>query len=122
MQLKRMRAWERPSLPVNLRYQPSWSSGLEDRWLRAPSSDARLLLYWRRDVMSSVVGTLRGMKVPDWLRQAFWQGAKRALRKGLPSSRKVCNDYYDIHARRGSCIAVLFPLKGVPASLETNFY
>ena len=35
------------------------------------------------------------MKASDWSRQAFWQGAKGGLRKGLPSSRKVCNDYYD---------------------------
>ena len=59
MKLKRMRAWERPPLPVNLHYPSSWSLGLEDRWLSAPSSDAHLLLYWRRDVMSSVVGTFR---------------------------------------------------------------
>ena len=59
MQLKQMRAWERPPLPVNLRYPSSQSLGLEDRWLSAPSSDAHLLLYWRRDVMSSVVGTFR---------------------------------------------------------------
>ena len=97
MQLKRMRAWERPPLPVNLCYPSSWSLGLEDRWLSALSSDARLLLYWRCDVMSSVIGTFRaeGVKAPDWLRQAFWQGAKRALRKGLPSSRNVCNDCYN---------------------------
>ena len=35
------------------------------------------------------------MKAPDWLRRAFWQGAKRVLRKGLPSSSNVRNDYYD---------------------------
>ena len=35
------------------------------------------------------------MKVPDWLQWAFWQGAKRALQKGLPSSHNVRNDYYD---------------------------
>ena len=29
------------------------------------------------------------MKAPDWLQRAFWQDAKRVLRKGLPSSRKV---------------------------------
>ena len=40
---------------------------------------------------------LRGVKAPDWLRRAFWQGVKRVLQKGLPSSRKVCNDYYDTH-------------------------
>ena len=57
MRLKQMRTWERPLLPVNLYYLSSQSLGLEDRWLSAPSSDARLLLYWRRDVMSSVVGT-----------------------------------------------------------------
>ena len=56
MQLKRMRAWERPPLLVNLRYPSSQSLGLEDRWLSAPSSDAHLLLYWRHDVMSSVIG------------------------------------------------------------------
>ena len=56
MQLKWMRTWERPPLPVNSPYQPSQSLGLEDQWLSAPSSDARLLLYWRRDVMSLVVG------------------------------------------------------------------
>ena len=38
---------------------------------------------------------LRGMKASDWLRRPFWQCAKRVLRKGLPSSRKVRNDYYD---------------------------
>ena len=38
---------------------------------------------------------LRGVKASDWSWWAFWQGAKRGLRKGLPSSRKVCNDYYD---------------------------
>ena len=59
MQLKQMRAWERPPLPVNLHYPSSWSLGLEDRWLSAPSSDVRLLLYWRCDVMSSVVGTFQ---------------------------------------------------------------
>ena len=59
MQLKWLRAWERPPLPVNLRYPSSRSLGLEDRWLSALSSDACLLLYWRRDVMSSVVGTFR---------------------------------------------------------------
>ena len=59
MQLKQMRAWERPPLPVNLRYPSSRSLALEDRWLSAPSSDARLLLYWRCDVMSSVVGTFQ---------------------------------------------------------------
>ena len=35
------------------------------------------------------------MKAPDWLRWPFWQGAKRALRKGLPLSRNVRNDCYD---------------------------
>ena len=59
MQLKQMQAWERPPLPVNLQYQPSQSLGLEDQWLSAPSSDACLLLYWRCDVMSSVVGMFR---------------------------------------------------------------
>ena len=59
MQLKQMQAWERPPLPVNLHCPSSQSLGLEDRWLSAPSSDARLLLYWRRDIMSSVVGTFR---------------------------------------------------------------
>ena len=59
MQLKEMLAWERPPLPVNLHYPSSRSLGLEDRWLSAPSSDARLLLYWRRDVMSSVIGMFR---------------------------------------------------------------
>ena len=59
MQLKWMRTWERPPLPVNSPYQPSRSLGLEDRWLSAPSSDAHLLLYWRCDVMSSVIGTFR---------------------------------------------------------------
>ena len=38
---------------------------------------------------------LRGVKASDWLRRAFWQSAKRALRKGLPSSRNVRNNYYD---------------------------
>ena len=57
MQLKRMRIWERPPLPVNAPHQPSRSLGLEDQWLSVPSSDACLLLYWRRDVMSSAVGT-----------------------------------------------------------------
>ena len=56
MRLKWMQAWERPPLPVNLHYPYSRSLGLEDRWLNAPSSDACLLLYWRRDVMSSVIG------------------------------------------------------------------
>ena len=59
MQLKQMQAWERPPLPVNLRYPSSWSLGLEDRWLSALSSDVRFLLYWRHDVMSSVIGTFR---------------------------------------------------------------
>ena len=59
MKLKLMRAWERPPLPVNLHYPSSQSLGLEDRWLSAPSLDAHLLLYWRRDVMSSVIGTFR---------------------------------------------------------------
>ena len=40
---------------------------------------------------------LRGVKAPDWLRWAFWQGAKRVLQKGLPLSHKVRNDYYDTH-------------------------
>ena len=35
------------------------------------------------------------MKASDWSRWAFWQGAKRVLQKGLPSSHKVRNDYYD---------------------------
>ena len=37
------------------------------------------------------------MKAPDWLRQVSWQGAKRALWKGLPLSRNVRNDYYNTH-------------------------
>ena len=35
------------------------------------------------------------MKASDWSQWAFWQCAKRVLRKGLPSSRKVRNNYYD---------------------------
>ena len=38
---------------------------------------------------------LRGVKASDWSWRAFWQGAKRGLPKGLPSSCKVRNDYYD---------------------------
>ena len=120
MQLKQIQAWERPPLPVNLRYPSSRSLGLEDRWLSAPSSDACLLLYWRCDVMSSVVGTfrLRGMKAPDWLRRAFWQSAKRVLQKGLPSSRKVRNDYYD--TRLDPCEARLWYRSAIPPERGTS--
>ena len=59
MKLKWMQTWERLPLPVNLYYPSSRSLGLEDRWLSALSSDACLFLYWRRDIMSSVIGTFR---------------------------------------------------------------
>ena len=55
--------------------------------------------FYTGDVMSRVQSLersgLRGVKASDWSRWAFWQRAKRVLWKGLPSSRKVCNDYYD---------------------------
>ena len=57
--------------------------------------------FYTGDMMSWVQSLersgLRGMKAPDWLWQAFWQDAKRVLQKGLPSSRKVHNDYYNTH-------------------------
>ena len=46
-------------------------------------------------VQSLECSGLRGVKASDWSRRAFWQGAKKGLWKGLPSSRKVRNDYYD---------------------------
>ena len=58
------------------------------------------------------------MKVPDWLRRAFWQGAKRALQKGLPSSRNVRNDYYDTCL--DPCKARLLYRSSVPTERGTS--
>ena len=61
--------------------------------------------FYTGDVMSWVQSLehsgLRGVKASDWSRRAFWQGAKRGLRKGLPSSHKVRNDDYNTHLDPG---------------------
>ena len=61
---------------------------------------------------------LRGVKAPDWLQRAFWQGAKRALQKGLPSSRNVRNDYYN--TRLDACDARLWYRSAIPPQRGTR--
>ena len=78
--------------------------------------------FYTRDVTSWVqpleCSGLRGMKVPDWPRRAFWQGAKRALQKDLPLSRNVCNDYYD--TRLDPCKAQLLYRSAAPTESGTS--
>ena len=61
---------------------------------------------------------LRGVKAPDWLRRASWQGAKSTLWKGLPSSRNVRNDYYDTHL--DPCEAQLQYRSAIPPERGTS--